>query len=332
MNKNRIKRALCRAGSFGCSLLLIFSLAGCGGDLSVPFWDRVMTIGEMDVSYDFLRYFVMNSMYNTDGVNPEDFKNDPEMQKQLEEDVYGMLRLLAAYVSLADDYGISISSQRKDELEDYIEGVIDELGEDAFEEEYLTEDVIYQLFLIEELKSGVYDYLINEYTSPIKSDDETIRRDIEAGNWFYAEYIGLTFNSDDQDNEREQFMQGICDRARAGESMSALAGECRKVYGLGEVDYDAYGFTYGQMRQCYEDTVLSLEIGEYSGVSEFPDGGYYIAHRLPLEEDYIDENFEKVFRAGYLNREIEKIADARAAELKVELRSSYEDFEFWTME
>lgn len=336
MNKSRIKRVFYRIVSFGCALLLLLPLAGCSDAIDSPVLNRTMTIGEIHISYDLLRYFVMNSIYNSENIDPDTLADDPDMQAELEDNVYDMLRLLAAYVSLAEDYDISVSSRKKSEIKDSIKQSKKNVGKEAFNAElranYLTEDVLYQLSLIEELKSGVYDYLINEYTSPIRSDDDTIRQDIANGNWFCAEYIGLTFQSDSGDGKRAELAQEICGRAKAGESMSKLASEYQKIYGLGEVAYMYLGgFTYGQKIQCFEDTILSLEIGEYSEVCDFPKGGYYIAHRLPLDDDYIDANFNSEIRAAYLNREIEKIATARAAELEIKLRDKYADYEFWTM-
>ncbi len=317
------------------ALLLAVAMTGCGGPITVAVWNRVMTIGDMDVSYDLLRYFVMNSIYDSSDIDPEKLADDPAMQERLEDNVYTMLRTLAAYVSLADSYNITVSSQEKSEIKREIRNMKDEYSKEEFKEylaeNYITEDVLYQLCVLDSLRSGIYTYLAGE-NSPISFDDDTVKQDIADGNWFYAEYIGLTFESDTEDDKRAEIMQEMHDRAASGESMAKLAEEYRKVFGLGVVGYmNLGGFTLGQEKQYFEDTVRSLEIGAYSEVCEMPEGGYYIAHRLPLEESYITENFEEVFRAGYLDRKIGEIIDNCAAELEVKFRSKYEDFEFWTM-
>ena len=341
-SRRLVRRAVCA----GLSLILVLMLMGCGKTVSVPFWNRVMTIGQMDVSYDMLRYFVMNSIYNSD-TDPTLYKTDPEYQSKLEEEVYTMLRLLAAYITLADEYGLELTSEDKSNINDQLDGIQEEYGADGSYEDYLnkyyvTEDVLYQLFVIDALKSKLYDYMINEYTSPIRSDDETIRQDIADGNWFCAEYIALTRDSSSSSEDEtedtatarlESAAEEIRSRAAAGESMASLASEYQKTLGKDLVVYmDLGGYTFGRQKQYFEDQVRSLEIGAYSEVCEMPDGGYYIAHRKELDEEYIDDHFDSVFRAGYLEREIGKIENECADSLTVKIRDKYKDLEFWTME
>ena len=114
------------------TLILLLSSVGCAGsgEISVPVWNRVMTVGRMDVSYDLLRYFVMNSIHNS-STDPERFQSDPDTQAQLEEDVYQMLRLLASYVELADRYKLTLTRDERKALKDQIED-----SKDAYKERY----------------------------------------------------------------------------------------------------------------------------------------------------------------------------------------------------
>ncbi len=352
MSKIRSVRPIRGLICLALTLLLTLPLLwGCSQAVSVPGWKRAMTIGQMDVSEDMLRYFVMNSIYNS-STEPELFKTDPDTQAKLEEDVYDMLRLLAAYVELADRYDLSLSGDEKSALKDQIDAMKEEYRnkydsdwkkeyQAYLDTNYITEDVLYHLLVIDNLKSKVYDYLINEYTSPIRSDDETIRKDIEAGNWFNAEYVGLTVDQSITDpEEKSQRMQKLREaaeeilrRAQAGESLNSLTDEYRKTFGMDTVAYQNLGgFTLGQEMEYFEQTVQSLEIGKYSEVCEIPGGGFYVAHRLPLDDDYITSHLDSVFRAGYLDREIARIADACGQSLEIKLQGKYKDFEFWTME
>ena len=56
-------------------------------------------------------------------------------------------------------------------------------------------------------------------------------------------------------------------------------------------------FGKGEMDPAYESAAFALEIGKYSGVVE-GENGFYIIKRLPLEDKYINQNYE-VLRDQY---------------------------------
>ena len=70
-------------------------------------------------------------------------------------------------------------------------------------------------------------------------------------------------------------------------------------------------FGKGEMDPAYESAAFSLEIGDYSGVVE-GENGFYIIKRLPLEDKYINQNFEILkdqYRYAAVNSDIEKIRE-----------------------
>lgn len=68
------------------------------------------------------------------------------------------------------------------------------------------------------------------------------------------------------------------------------------------ISYDGYYFTKGMMDAAYEEAAFGLEIGEVSQVVKSraeSNAGiytdvYYVIERMPLDEEYIDENFHEL--------------------------------------
>ncbi|MGM9637778.1 MAG: hypothetical protein ACI3YK_07335 [Eubacteriales bacterium] len=308
--------------------MLLTGMTGC----SSP---KVLRLGDFEVSYDMLRYFSCNYMKEA-GHTQEEYENSPELQKELEDQVYGTLKELAAYSQLAEQYKIELTSAEKNQIEKELTDLranyaSDEEYEQALEEQYLTEDVYRQIQEIYAVCDRLYECLLGLQ----EIDDDTIRKDIDSGNWFAAEYLCVVYTSDDEDAKRLELMEEILSRAKAGESLSALADEYRLIYGLGEVTYDNLeAFTYYSVdvSQQLEDTVTALEIGEYSEVCRISNSGFFIAHRLPLEQEYIEDNFDSVFWTGYQTREFFRTIEQFKEGLEVDYKSKYEDLKLWMLE
>lgn len=308
--------------------LLLTGLTGC----SSP---KVLRLGDFEVSYDLIRYFSCNYMKEA-GHTREEYENSPELQKELEDQVFGTLKELAAYSLLAKQYKIELTSAEKSQIEKELTDLragyeSDDAYKQALEEQYLTEDVYRQIQEIYTVCDRLYDCLLGLQDS----DDATIQKDIDSGNWFAAEYLCVTYVSDTEDGKREELMEEILNRARGGESLSELCDEYRSIFGLGEVTYNNLGaFTYYSVdvSQQLEDTVTALSIGEYSEVCRISDSGLFIAHRLPVEQEYIEDNFDSVFRSGYQTREFYRTIEQYKDGLEVDFKKKYEDLKLWTLE
>ena len=119
--------------------MLIVLLPACS---SAP---TALKVGGEKVSYDLLRYFVMN--YRRDaGYTAEEYAADPALQTELEEQVYTALREVMAYRALADEYKLTLTDEEKQSIEDSVEALKSEYADDAaykaaLEEAFLTEAV-----------------------------------------------------------------------------------------------------------------------------------------------------------------------------------------------
>lgn len=308
-------------------LLLIIALTSCASDSPT-----VMKIGKLDVSYDMLRYFARGYMEGYEDITPEDFLTDSELQKSLDENVKTSLSELAAYVTLADKYSIKLDKDDKAEIDEQMEAMRAEYKDDeayrsGLDEANATEAVVRRIYEIQKLCDKLYEHMTSGNDPYFKSDNATIDADIDAGNWFSAEFILVTYSPGDKESRRE-YMEGVIERISKGEELADIYEDDRTIYGLG-IQYEKIGgFTYTQQKEYFEEAVTALETGDCSELIDGPDG-FLIVKRLPLDSAYIDKNYVSVFCAGYLEREFFGLVEETAASLEIKYAKKYEDIKFY---
>ncbi|MBO4355573.1 MAG: peptidylprolyl isomerase [Clostridia bacterium] len=293
----------------------------------------VMTVGDFKVSYDLLRYFVLNYMNGYEGLGPDDFRNDPDLAEALRKNVLKSVSELAAYKLLANEYKLELTASEKESVQASLDMIradysTDEDYRNALKDNYLTEDVLKEIYEIQAICDRLYEYMTDEYYGRFKSDTATVEADIEAGNWFATEYIVLSYGADGQLEERRQFASELHDSVVKGErTLSQIYEEYRTSYGVGINYCRLDAFTYSQEKKYFEDAVLALNIGDISDVIESEDG-LLIIKRIPIDDEYIDQQFISVFVSGYLEREFFKYVDEYAENLEIRFKRKYKDLKF----
>ena len=318
--------------AFLCTVMLflsLFNMISCSKNN-----ETVMTVGDYKVSYAMLRYFVMNYMNGYENITPEDFASDEHLQEQLYNNVISSISELATYSLLAEKHDIKLTRDEKKEIKNSIKELKNSYAsKEEYEKDlaanYMTEDLLEEIYTLNTKCDKLYDKLADEYTGIFKSDVETIDADIEAGNFFSAEYIVLYY-TDKNKEDRQNELQALLDRVKAGEKMQDVSDETYKTYSE-EIAYELYTiFTYQEKTEIFEETVVSLDIGSYSGVVD-TGNSFIIVHRLPLDMDYIDENYNTVI-AKYLSREFFSYVEEFSETLEVEFKEKYKDVKLWEME
>lgn len=293
----------------------------------------VLTVGEEKVSYDLLRYFVMNYRAES-GHTAEEFAADETLQKELTEFVESRLREIMAYQMLAEQYDIDITRDEQSELEASLEDAKAEYeSEEAFAEAlkaaYMTEDVYMELQKLQLLATHLYNYLTNEHSDQLDCSEDTVRKDVEAGNFFAAEYLYIYFSAKDKE-EKLEFANTLHGRLLAGETMTALDDEFSATYGLSMERVNLPAFTYTQQDEEFEKAVLSLEIGGYSAPVVRGDG-VFIVTRKAVDSTYVDENIDAVIEC-YKEREFTRLVQDASAKMEISFKSKYESLNYWEME
>lgn len=291
----------------------------------------VMELGEYEVSYNMLRYFVRNYMGDATAA---DLAADETLQKELEDNVYAALRSLAACRAVADEHEIELTDDEMDNLDSQIETMkAGYESEDAYnaeiEAQFGDEETFREIMVLTLLQDKLFSYLTDEYHGVFKSDDPTVRADVEAGNFFAAEYLYL-YCTDEDRAEKKAFAESLHSRIADGEAMAEIDKEYQTEFGV-KMDYCALPcFTYTEELQYFEDAVLALSVGELGAIIE-RDDGFLIVKRLELDQSYIDKNFMSVVDS-YIGREYTRYMQDRADELELEWSSDYEDLKLWEIE
>lgn len=308
--------------------LCLFSLfTGCS---SSP---TVLKVGDEKVSYDMLRYFVMN--YRTQsGHTAEEFANDETLQAELTEFVESRLLEIMTYAALADEYKIDLTDEEKDQLNESVKAMraeydSDEAYEQALKDAYLTEKVYKDLQRLQILAGDLYEYLTNQHGGEIPCDEALVRADVEAGNFFSVEYLYIYYSQTDKE-EKVAFANDLHSRLLAGESMSALDREYSATYGLSMEYVVLPAFTYTQQHEDLENAILSVAIGGIADPVVRGDG-VFIARRKAVDSTYVDENISEIIDS-YKEREFARLIEKKSASMKITFQDAYQSLKYWEME
>lgn len=305
-----------------CTILLVAcSDVGSGSNDS----RTVLKIDGHEVTHDEYTYFYMNTLYDFT-INDSNFNKIKDNQLLLDTVLSTLVRHYAVY-KLADQYDIKYDSEMKKSVDEEIEYTIEVYGGEeeyyaALEENYMTGDCYRKILEINQLEIAVRAYLIDEYTSDIPADDETVEEDFNV-NFVRATHIFIDKDNGSTDEENRKLAEELSNRIKNGESFDDLQKEYGQDIGI---DYkNGYYLTYGLYNQTFENTAYSLEINEISNAVE-SSVGFHIVKRLPLDSDYFNKNIEDI-RYIYKTRVINERLDEIAKTLEVEYTNLFNEIE-----
>ena len=303
-----MKKRLC----FCALLVSLFLLSSCSGRVANP----IVKIGDHSFSTDFYRYLYLNF---------EEEMPDAE-EAEIHQTVLAELREVAAVYEMADNYDIRTEASGKDAYEAMLESDFegDEAAlEAALEQAHMDRKLFETAYELQAIEEAVYFFVVDEANGIIHASDEILLKDIST-NFFHASHILIRFDNHDAKEECLALAQQALDRVNKGKDFAALIVE------LGEDEFmlnnpDGYYFTHDEFEVMeFEKTVKELEIGQTSGIVESP-YGYHIIKRLPLEEDYINENLESL-RASFCTRKYYEFKANLASGFTVSYTDAFETF------
>ena len=307
-------------------VLLLPTFASCSSSTA-------LTVGDEQVSYDLLRYFVMNYRAES-GHSPEEFAKDETLQKELVDFTESRLREIMTYQSLAKEYNIDLTQEEQDQLEASLEEMkagyeSEEAYLKALEKAYLTEDVYMELQRLQILAGHLYNYLTNEHGGVITCDEATALKDVKDGNFFGAEYLYIYYSASDKE-EKVAFANDLHKRLLAGETMAAIDKQYTATYGLAMEYIVLPAFTYTQQEADFEKAVLALEIGEYTEPIVRGDG-VLIARRNAVDVVYAKKNVDVIIDC-YKEREFARFVENTSKSMEIVYKGKYASMKLWEME
>ncbi len=311
-------------------LLLVFCLTACGVK---PEDNRlVMTLNGEKIYYDYYRYAVMNVKEDFVWQTP-DYSETVENAEIISEQAVNFLLENQAKIELAEKYGIKLSSDEKKEISESKKNQIVQLGsEEEFEKllssSYLTEYTFEYIQKINKLWSKVYDHITSESSGIIKATDEEILLNVKS-NFRCYRYIVVYNQENESIEENKQKIKEAEERLADGGDFAELIKEYGEEPSMLSNKDSGYYFTPGEISEKIEAVVNSLS---ENGVSDIIDMNYalFIVQRLPLDDDYISENFDD-FRIKYKAGEFNRMLNEEAKNIEINYADLYKELDVFSV-
>ncbi len=281
-------------------LLLCLPLSGCKSRELTPEKQALVSVGKVgdyDVPYE--EFYYLASLYTVEG------RSDEEIRDIISENIITNYAIL----TLCDRLGISVEQKELDSaVQTELDAIIDEefAGKRKNYINSLTELGMTDHYVRFTLRT---DLLYSEAETALASTGELYTEEDEIIEYIKQNFV-RTWHFMVADNKGESSEDNI---KRANEALEQLRDGKTDMYeligsALNEdllIPAGGYAFAKGSKAQEYEDAAFALEIYEYSDVitfkSEIASGEYgdchYVMQRLPIDDEYIDENFSTLYDA-----------------------------------
>lgn len=292
------------------------------------------TVDGYDVTFDEFRYcyyYTIDNYGTTLGITADDMAeyDDDELKEHFEtliERTLNFIKSKYTYLKFANENGIALTDEEKQECQDSIDSLKEDEGDDFntyLKNSYLTEDYLLELLEQTELSEKVSEsfeisddefltiaqdelYQVKNILVPYGYDltpaDKLLEQleidDFDSlSNSQKMNILPVTFSALDEDEQEEQmekakkYMQKILDKANDGEDFDELISEYG--YDGGMLSSYSGGYLIGDFYTDYDsdyvEAACSLEVGEISDIIE-TEYGYQILKRVETDVDYIKNN------------------------------------------
>lgn len=306
----KVKNIVAAALAAAC----VVSFSSCGEKLQGVDRPSGETALEMSYAEGDFEFKVTKAEYDYYYLN---FLAEGAGAEQASEKTLAELKRIGAIFSLAEEYDVSLGKEEREAVENELEATIEGFGgkkqfEEGLAEFNMTRELYLSLSQFNSLEIALRTFVTDEVSGIIKSDDATVEKDISE-NFIAAKQILISNDDGDDVDENRKLAAELADRLSAGEDFDSLAAE----YGEDEDMDPVYGryFTHGMYPEVFESTAEKLSVGETSGVVE-SEIGFHIILRMPIDDGYVDENFNKL-RYYFLNRSFNEMVEERMGQLSV---------------
>lgn len=291
------------------TLVTLLSLTSCASAPKPDDKRVVLTIGGEKIYYDYFKYVFLNTKADMDRGDDNYWTENPEQLEILKASVLETLVHNRAIQQLAKKHKIKLSKDEKNSILADIEALkdADEDYKNGMKEAFLTEYSLYYINSFTTLWGKIYDHVTSPESGLIKSDDKTIKADIPI-NFRRIRYVLIEFTPENKDEKREA-IEEVLEKAQDGVDFVYLIEEyCDDPDMVSYAEEGSY-FTRGQFVSEAEDEIEKLKENEMSGVLELS-AGFFIIQRLPLDNEYIEENFSdfvNMYTARIFNEMVAKL-------------------------
>ncbi len=274
---------------------------------------EVGTVGEYSVPYEEL-YFLASNYY-------EEGMSEEELYALISENIVTNYAIL----TLCREKGVEYDQkQLKKDVKAYVENIIK------------TDFITRKNYLSALRDSGMTDHYVR-YTAEVDllyaklptaltlkgellNEEDTVCAYVEENFVRTWHFMIANNEGDDVEQNRKNAEDALSQLKDGSVTMFKLIGGALNEDLL--IPGDGYVFGRGAMETEYENAAFALEIGEYSDVistrGELSNGEYvdcyYVIQRLPLEEDYIKQNYASIYE-GYADAAVSQMLEEVKARL-----------------
>lgn len=228
------------------------------------------------------------------------------------------LKRIAAIYSLAKEHEVELDEDGRKAAEAEMNVAIERVGgekefNEGLAEFNMTKELYVSLSQMNSLEVILRDYVTDEASGVIRSDDDTVEADIKE-NFIAAKQILIANDEGDDIDENRELAASIVAKLSEGGDFDELLAEYGEDKSM-DAEYGRY-FTDGMFPEAFENAAKELSVGEMSQVVE-SEVGFHIILRMPIEDEYVDENFNTL-RYYYLNRCFNEMLEERVGDLEVD--------------
>jgi len=328
------KQNLMRAVAMLCAVLM---LAGCS---SIPESTKeekttVLTIGEFEVPYEQMRYFVRNYM-DTYAAGDETYWTEAragERQAEIYADTYTALKNQYAILSLGKQYGVERENKAIAQLaESTMENIVAQYGdEDLYvadlEKNHMTHEVYTFFTTVGICREELYFAMLE--AGELLTDTSELKKLIYGDEFIRVKQILIANDAGESAAENRAKAEAAQKRAAAGEDFDKLVREYGEDLFMFN-NTDGYYICRGVWYKEFEDAAFSMKVGEISPVIE-TSAGYSILMRCEKDTAFLDKNFDDLCE-DYRDAQFSLAIEAKAASMTVTEREKLAEYTLLTMD
>lgn len=295
------------------ALVLAFGLVGCSSSIK-PIEgteEDLAVIGQIagrDVYYDELRYVTLNFKAELENTYGEGIWDDPDSAEEHRAELEKLVteKIISDYyavVAMADRYylGGSAAMFNEEEILDAVQEAVDAQAKECGggKKKYVKElakinltDRLFRFYLTAEHCATELSYILCRDLSIIDDSDEAITDFMHSGDFIRTNHIYL----EGKTPENAALIESIRNQLIASENremeLILNKGKYCNDYTMTTTHGSYFARFTSDYGDEYENAAFGLSTGQVSQVVESLKG-YYVIMRLPVEDSYLQENFDE---------------------------------------
>ena len=299
----------------------------------------LLSFNGVEIPFDVYRYYYLAVVESYFYDKDDDYWESDEGEEtfsQIKDYVIETLKNMVWGKILAADNNIELTQEDYDGIEADIEETKNSFSsdgsyQDALDAAHVDEETLKTLSEYNYYSQRAYNELFGEGGEYEVTDDEFNEK--LANEYVRVQHILVSFDrfledeeyADATDDEIKQAAESaaneLLERVNNGEDFYTLASENSDDPGM--TSEDGYYFTYGIMVEPFEEASYALKENEVSGLVE-TSYGYHIIKRLPMEQEYIDENYDAL-KEDYIALQFNALVNDLMNNLDIEYSDYYKN-------